>query len=163
LTHAGDRKAHEAEILATPNIIGILDDKSRLVCKDGILGQEGPSDTINEWLENKIGSIKKDKDRAHLFEYDGSYVEQSSEERYIRGVQDIVLKHFVQPAKLGAAPEKQVITLISHSEGINPFLKMFGWKGAYIDNPCYCATFCVELEAGDMYKEGFKVLGIQTL
>lgn len=42
-------------------------------------------------------------------------------------------------------------------------MKMFGWKGAPIDNPGYCATIGVELEAGDVEEEGYKVLGIEVL
>ncbi len=33
--------------------------------------------------------------------------------------------------------------MISHSDGINPFLKLFG--GKQVEDPCYCATVAVEL------------------
>jgi len=69
----------------------------------------------------------------------------------------------LKPAKAGTAPGKQVISLISHSDGINPFLKTFGWKDAPIENPGYCATFCVEIEVDDLEKEGYKVLAIEVL
>ena len=42
-----------------------------------------------------------------------------------------------------------MIVLVSHSDGINPFLKLFAPDQQKLSKPCYCATIAVELSAKD--------------
>ena len=77
-----------------------------------------------------------------LFKTNGSYTDGDNfSKRYTAGVKDIVSKHFVSDQN---APEKQVIFCLSHSDGLNSFLKVFG--APKIHDPCYCCTVAVELQ-----------------
>lgn len=59
--------------------------------------------------------------------------------RYTKAFNNIVNGHFLKGVE-----EKQVIVLISHSDGINPFLSLQD-PDHKIKKVCYCGTLCYEL------------------
>ena len=135
-------------LLTNPNITVKLGATSSKIFTEGILVRDGVQKCMASWLDGKASSIDPDPTAAQLFALDGSYSEKSPGKKYKEGFSDVVQKHLVLPAQSGTAPPKQVIALISHSDGINTFLKLFGYKGQDLMDPCYCATVAVDIEAG---------------
>lgn len=68
--------------------------------------------------------------------------------RYQAGFQDIVQKHFIGQLTAESAETQKVIVIVSHSDGISPFLDMFA-PGNSLDEGkyAYCCTQAVELKA----------------
>uniref|UniRef100_A0A7S3CTL8 Uncharacterized protein n=1 Tax=Strombidium rassoulzadegani TaxID=1082188 RepID=A0A7S3CTL8_9SPIT len=125
--------------------------------RDGIIFRDGEAKTLSHWMDcnpkdcPNEAVIVPDEGAAVLFKTDGSYQERASAPRYTQGYLDIVKRHLVER---GDAPSHQVVAVVSHSCGINPFLKLFGHKEG-IQKPCYCCTIAVELERDEA--TGFKV------
>ena len=72
--------------------------------------------------------------------------ESKSSARYTAGFQDIIQKHFL--GNLQGASVQQVITLVSHSDGVGPWLDLVApGQSGKIKNFAYCCTFAVELQA----------------
>ena len=68
--------------------------------------------------------------------------------RYRAGFRDIVQKHFLGKLDEQAEGQKKVIVMVSHSDGITPFMnEYFPSSQEKISKPCYCATLAVELSA----------------
>jgi len=51
--------------------------------------------------------------------------------------------------------------LVSHADGIHPFLRHFGWGGSAVHDPCPCYTAAVELE--NTLAGGYKILDIKIV
>ena len=67
-------------------------------------------------------------------------------DRYTNGFRDIVQKHFLN--NLEGPSVQRVITMISHSDGINAWLDLFApGKKAEFNDYSYCCTLAVELQA----------------
>ena len=115
------------------------------VFQKGKLAQEGEERVLKNWMDCKPDTMRlvQDENAVKQFKTDGSYRDTNLTERYITGFQDIVQKHFVERED---NPPHQVITCISHSCGIDPFIEAFRGKGKGVENPCYCCTIAVEIE-----------------
>ena len=89
------------------------------------MAKDGDSKTLKNWMDlADTTTLVSDKLAANKFKTDGSYTDGDDfKKRYSAGVQDIVAKHFVSDEN---SPEKQVIFCLSHSDGLNSFLKVFG-------------------------------------
>jgi hypothetical protein len=77
------------------------------------------------------------------------FPEEKAKFRYVNGFKDIIANHIVN-----SQVQKQVIILVSHSDGINPFLSIHD-ANKTIKSPCYCCTICYEVvNKGD---DNFKI------
>ena len=65
--------------------------------------------------------------------------EAKADKRYRDGFKDIVSNHFLKKTE-----QKCVIVLVSHSDGIPPFIKTY-CPGLQMADPGYCATIAVQL------------------
>ena len=93
-------------------------------------------DALHKMLENKAVRFAQDQSVNHA---PTKSAETTAKGRYKRGFEEIIDNHVKTQTT-----EQQVIVLVSHSDGINPFLALFGANK--IDDPCYCCTIAVELE-----------------
>eukprot|EP00356_Strombidium_inclinatum_P009435 CAMPEP_0170499880 /NCGR_PEP_ID=MMETSP0208-20121228/32957_1 /TAXON_ID=197538 /ORGANISM="Strombidium inclinatum, Strain S3" /LENGTH=89 /DNA_ID=CAMNT_0010777637 /DNA_START=298 /DNA_END=564 /DNA_ORIENTATION=- len=79
--------------------------------------------------------LSPDEGAAQLFKTDGKTIDLG-QKRYHKAYSDIVNRYLVPET----APAEQVVVMVGHSCGINPFLKEFGYQGEALRSPCYCAT-----------------------
>ena len=87
-------------------------------------------------LGNKASRFVQDQSVNHA---PTKTVETTVGNRYKRGFEEIIENHVKTQQS-----EQQVIVIVSHSDGINPFLSLF--QANKIDDPCYCCTIAAELE-----------------
>ena len=92
---------------------------------------------LPEMLDNKASFFELDSAVSHT----PTTSETLSVKRYKAAFAEIIKTHIASQAV-----PKQTIVLVSHSDGINPFLAQTNQPE--ISNPCYCATFAIEFEVG---------------
>ncbi|CDW91154.1 UNKNOWN [Stylonychia lemnae] len=103
----------------------------------GTLAKYDLKKVISDYLDQKVGDIVSDA----LAKLDRpTFPEETSKQRYIKGFKDIIQSHFIEQESL-----KQVIILVSHSDGINAFHGLNGDAGK-ISHPSYCCTLLHELQ-----------------
>ena len=100
----------KCQIHANNNIVVKLNGGSKGVFKSGVLASCGPEATISTFMDSLCEKITPHDSTywQELYTPDGSYTENSCNDRYLKGFQDIIQK----------GKDKQVIFAFSHSDGI---------------------------------------------
>ena len=141
-------------IVTNNNIVVKLGSSSSSVFQKGILATTKFEKLNSQWLDGRLSAIQSDSGQAVLFKTNGTHKETSCKDRYLVGFTDILQR------KMATLSETEVVILLSHSDGINSFLKSVGCTSIKLDDPDYCTTIAVKV---DKTADGFKVDDVQVL
>ena len=95
LTSLGCQNPDKETIIVNKNISVKLGKESHKIFKDGILKKESSLKLLRIWLDSKVGKIEKDDNAITLFLEDGKFKDQRVSERYTKGIEDILKRHFL--------------------------------------------------------------------
>eukprot|EP00347_Sterkiella_histriomuscorum_P023034 403336211 len=142
----------KSQIITNPNICVKLSQSMKMdPLTKGTFAKNDQRTLISKYLDQKLGSIVNDE-MTQLQK--PKFPELKSKSRYIAGFNDIIKNHIVNCNKI----DKQVIILVSHSDGINPFLSLNGGDEK-IKSPCYCSTLAheIKVERNSQQESGFVI------
>jgi hypothetical protein len=89
--------------------------------------------------------IEEDKEAANIVQNNGKTIEVGSpNDRYQKGFKDIIDRNFINIKDEKECPKTQIIVIVSHSDGMNPFLNFFEQK-EIISRVWYCCTVAIDL------------------